>query len=228
MPSSLVTSLLWLGTEEHLVAKVLNVEPSATTYLLNCSPEPDGGECGLYVSLTLGPWASETPPPGAARTGDFDLSITDTYESWEFSLHCGMSGTVAQKCTTINVGGNDEDRNYEDRPTATFKSEEDLDAEGFAGFGYAAVTITEGFELLSATRSGSHETAATSTEDASVSAQSTAESAASATATSSETSGTQGSSGTSTPEATSVASSCKARVFTAMSMAGIAMAVVFS
>ncbi|RSL89602.1 hypothetical protein CEP51_001140 [Fusarium floridanum] len=223
MPSSLVTSLLWIDTDEHLLAKVLSAEPSATTYLLNCTPEPDGRDCGLYVTVTLGPWASETPPPSAARTGDFDLYITDPVNPWRFSLHCGMSGTVPQKCTTINIGGNDEGR-----PTATLESEEDLEEQGFAEFGYATVTITEGLELLATTHSSSREATAASTEGTSASAQSTAGSAASATAASKETSGTESSSGTSTPEATSVASSCKARVITAMSVAGVAMAVVFS
>ncbi|KAI8650415.1 hypothetical protein NCS57_01375200 [Fusarium keratoplasticum] len=227
MPSSLVTSLLWIEPTESLVVKVVGAEPSATTYLLGCTPEPDSRDntdCSLYyVALTLGPWASETPPPGAARTGDFDLYISDSIDPWKYSMHCEMSGTVAQKCTTINIGGNDDGH-----PTATFGSEEELEEEDLIGLGYATVTITEGLEFLAATHSGSHETATASTEDTSASAQSTAETAASATAASSETSGTESSSGTSTPEATSVASSCKARVFTAMSVAGVAMAVVFS
>ncbi|UPK99895.1 hypothetical protein LCI18_010830 [Fusarium solani-melongenae] len=226
MPSSLITSLLWIEPSESLVAKVLGAEPSATTYLLGCTPEPDrrnDGDCGLYVAWTLGPWASETPPPGAARTGDFGIYISDSIDPWKYSMHCKMSGTVPQICTTINIGGNDDGH-----PTATFGSEEEVEEEGLGGFGYATVTITEGLELLAVTHSGSHETAPASTEDTSASAQSTAESAASATAASSETSGTESSSGTSTPEATSVASSCKGRVFTAMSVAGVAMAVVFS
>ncbi|KAI8652047.1 hypothetical protein LRP88_11044 [Fusarium phalaenopsidis] len=221
MTSSLVTSILWVNPDGSLVAKVLGAEPSATTYLLGCTLEPDGRDCGRYAAVTLGPWASETPPLGVARTGDFDLYITDSIEPWKFSIHCEMSGTVPQKCTTINIGGNDDGH-----PTATFGSEEDVEEEGFGGFGYATVTITEGLELLAATRSGSHQAATASTEDMSASAQSTAESATSATAASSETSGTESSSG-STPETTSVASSCKARVITAMSVASVAMAVVF-
>ncbi|RSL52993.1 hypothetical protein CEP54_010634 [Fusarium duplospermum] len=223
MPSSLVTSLLWIDPDESLLAKVLSAEPSATTYLLNCTPEPDGRDCGLYATVTLGPWASETPPPSAAGTGDFDLYITDLVNPWKFSLHCAMSGTVPQKCTTVNIGGNDEGR-----PTATFESEEDLEEEGFAEFSYATVTITEGLELLAATHSGSHETTAASTEGASASDPSTTESAASTTTASRETGGTDSSTDASMPEATSVASSCRARVITAMSVASVAMAVVFS
>lgn len=217
MTSSLVTSILWIDPDISLVAKVLGAEPSATTYLLGCNLEPDDRGCDRYASVTLGPWASETPPPGVARTGDFDLYITDSIESWKFSMHCEMSGTVPQKCTTINIGGNDNGH-----PTATFGSEEDVEEEGFGGFGYATMTITEGLELLTATHSGPHETSTASTEDTSASAQSTAESAASATDASSVTSDA------SAPEATSVASSWKARVAAAMSAAGVAMAVVFS
>ncbi|KAJ4172314.1 hypothetical protein NW754_002506 [Fusarium falciforme] len=223
MPSSLVTSLLWADPDETLVAKVLGVKPSATTYLLGCTPEPDGRDCGLHAALTLGPWASETPPPGAARAGDFDLDITDSIYPWTFSMHCEMSGTVPQKCTTINFGGNNDGH-----PTATFGSEEDGEEEELGGFGYATVTITEGLELLAATYSSSHETTAASTEETSAGASSTAESAASATATSSETGGTESSSGTSTPEATSAAAFCETRVLTAMFVAGLAMAMVFS
>ncbi|KAI8711487.1 hypothetical protein NCS52_01412300 [Fusarium sp. LHS14.1] len=221
MPSSLVTSILWTDPDEPLLAKVIGAEPSATTYLLGCTPEPDGQECSMYhAAVTLGPWASETPPPGVARTGNFDFYISDSIDPWKFSMHCEMSGTVPQKCTTINIGGNDDGH-----PTATFGSEEKVEEEGLGGFGYATLTITGGVELLAATHSSSHETATASTED---SAQSTAESAASATLASSEITGTQSSSSTSTPEATSVASSCKARVISAMSVAGVAMAVVFS
>ncbi|KAM0431364.1 hypothetical protein ACHAPT_005340 [Fusarium lateritium] len=224
MPSSLVTSLLWPDPDEHLQAKVIGAEPSATTYALNCIPDPsDGGGCYLYVTITLGPWASETAPAGAGRTGDYDYYLTDTDDPWEYSLHCGMSGTVAQKCTRINNGGNDEDN-----PTATLGSEDELESEGYDVFGYAPVTITEGLELLAAAHSGSHESTAVSTTATSTLTQSNFESAPSATAASTQMSGTESSSSTSTPEATSAASSCIARVFTAMSLATVALAVVFS
>ncbi|EEU36071.1 uncharacterized protein NECHADRAFT_53109 [Fusarium vanettenii 77-13-4] len=197
MPSSLVTSILWTDPDEPLLAKVIGAEPSATTYLLGCTPEPDGRECSMYhAAVTLGPWASETPSPGVARTGNFDFYISDSIDPWKFSMHCEMTGTVPQKCTTINIGGNDDGH-----PTATFGSKE-MEEEGLGEFGYATLTITGGLELLAATHSGSHETATASTEDSAH--------------------------GTSTPEATSVASSCKARVITAISMAGVAMAVVIS
>ncbi|KAF4976016.1 hypothetical protein FZEAL_7272 [Fusarium zealandicum] len=210
MPSSLVTSLLLPGYgEQPLVAEVLGADATATTYLLNCPPGTDSNDCGTYNnSITLGPWASKTLPPGAAKTGEFDVYITmpGYEEPWEFSMHCEMSRTIPEKCTSINNGGNNDGS-----PTVTLYSSDGL--EDFE-FEYAPVTITSGLELLTASRSGSQKAGATTD------AQS-ADDDASAT-------GTETSSSVATPENTSGASSRLTRVFGAMSVAALAAALMMS
>ncbi|CAM1503624.1 Fc.00g012150.m01.CDS01 [Cosmosporella sp. VM-42] len=222
MPSAIVTSLLIPLTDpQPLVAEVLGADASATTYLLNCPSGTDSNDCGTYnESITLGPWASRTLPPGAAGTGLFDLSIDmkDTEEEWKFSIHCEMSRTVAQECTTINIGGNDDGS-----PTATFSSPEELEDQDLATFAYMPVTITAGQDLLTAF------TTAAATDSTSISGQSTASNTASTTGSSNEASGTETpTSSAASPEKTNGAASCIIRVLTAMSMAGIATAIVLS
>ncbi|CAG7566275.1 unnamed protein product [Fusarium equiseti] len=188
------------GTQS-LVAEVIGADATATTYVLNCPSGTDGNDCGTYNNtVTLGPWASQTLPPSAASTGELDLFITmpgePDVDDWRFSLHCDMSRSVAKKCTTINIGGNDDDH-----PTATFTASEDLDEFTLV---YAPVTITAGLDILNAKRTGVAEASATST----------------ATGTSYEEA--------SSPTATSGASSSFARVFGAVSIAGVAAALVMS
>ncbi|RFN52883.1 hypothetical protein FIE12Z_2896 [Fusarium flagelliforme] len=188
------------GTQS-LVAEVIGADATATTYVLNCPPGTDGSDCGTYNNtVTIGPWASKTLPPGAASTGDLDIFITmpseDEEYDWRFSLHCDMSRSVAKKCTTINIGGNDDDH-----PTATLTASEDLAELTLV---YAPVAITAGLDILNAKRTGVAEASATST----------------ATGTSYEEA--------STPTATSGASSSFARVFGAVSIAGVAAALVMS
>ncbi|KAH6892382.1 hypothetical protein B0T10DRAFT_483702 [Thelonectria olida] len=225
MPSSLVTSLLVpdIFDPQTLVAQVLKAEPTATAYLLNCPDGTDSNDCGTYnMSITLGPWASKTPPAGAPKTGAFDLFVgyDDPADPWTFSLHCDVSKTVGEECTTINVGGNNDGH-----PTATFTSPDDLEDQGLATFVYFPVTITAGLDLIaSASATATADNSAQSS--ASVDATS-ANSEASGTETAgAETSGTASSSSASTPEATSGATSRFNYLLAAMSVAGIATACV--
>ncbi|CAH0056793.1 unnamed protein product [Clonostachys solani] len=141
MSSSITTSLLVNGVgTQTLVAEVLGADATATTYLLNCPSGTDSNDCGMYnASVTVGPWASQTLPSGAKETGNFDFSMS--MDTFQFSLHCEMSKTVAQKCTTVNIGGNNDDT-----PTLTISASE-LEQYSFT---YVPVTITAGQELLSA------------------------------------------------------------------------------
>ena len=215
MPSPVVTSLLIPLTDpQPLVAEVIGADVSATTYVLNCPSGTDSNDCGTYnETITLGPWASKTLSPGAAETGVFDLFITDSVQPWKFSFHCEMSRTVAQECTTINLGGNDDGA-----PTATFSSPEELEDRDLATFSYLPVTITAGQELLIA----SDKASTTGT------AQSTAASATGTKGSSSEASGTETSSSAASPEKTSGAISSLVRVLAALSVAGIAATIVLA
>lgn len=203
MSSAITTRLFLLDSDpQPLVGEVIGVDATATTYVINCAPGTDSNDCGTYNNTyTLGPWASETLPPGAKETGNFDLFITvsDPSDPWEFSMHCEMSRTSAQECTTINNGGNDDGS-----PTATFSAVSDL---GYELFGYAAVTITAGQELLAAATSGSQpsKTDATGT-------------------------GPSGTSSNSAASATETNSSAKRSMslFTAVSALGVAMLMAFA
>ncbi|CEI62374.1 hypothetical protein FVEN_g12066 [Fusarium venenatum] len=147
------------GTQS-LVAEVLGADATATTYLLNCPPGTDGNDCGTYNNtLTVGPWASQTIPAGAASTGNLDIFITmpsEDEDDWRMSVHCKMSHTVAKGCTTINLGGNDDGS-----PTSTISDTDELEAYDLT---YAPVVITAGLDLLSAKHTGVPEASATTTE----------------------------------------------------------------
>lgn len=221
MPS-LVTSLLFpdgFFDPQTLVVQVLHAQPTATTYLLNCPDGTDSNDCGTYnVSVTLGPWASKTHSPGADITGAFDLFITDSWDPWKFSVHCEVSGTRGQECTTVNIGGNDDGH-----PTAVITSPEELDEDGFATFAYYPVTITSGLELLTSE--------VASLDASSVTGEVPTSEVESATATEwggAESSGagpetTAGSSSSaSTPEATSGAASGFVRLVAVLGVAGLA------
>lgn len=140
MSGPITTSLLLDGVgTQTLVAEVLGADATATTYLLNCPSGTDGNDCGMYNgSVTVGPWASQTLPSGAKETGNYDFSMS--MDTFQFSLHCEMSKTVAQKCTTVNIGGNNDDT-----PTLTI-SASDLEDYSFI---YVPVTITAGQDILS-------------------------------------------------------------------------------
>ncbi|RGP74623.1 hypothetical protein FSPOR_1200 [Fusarium sporotrichioides] len=147
------------GGDQSLVAKVLGADATATTYLLNCPPGTDGSDCGTYNnSITVGPWGSKTIPAGAASTGNLDIFITmpDEEHDWRMSVHCKMSHTVAQDCTTINLGGNDDGS-----PTATFSASDELQMFELT---YAPVVITAGLDLLNAKHTSVPEASATTTE----------------------------------------------------------------
>jgi hypothetical protein len=133
-----------------LVAEVLGAEATATTYRIGCPPGPED-ECNIYINtVTIGPYASETLPPGAAETGNFGLLFTrdDFVSLWSFQ--CAMSRTVAQDCTVITVG--DAASGTADAPssTTTVTDTEDLEAAGVATLKYSDVTITAGQEFLEA------------------------------------------------------------------------------
>lgn len=170
MTSSLVTSLLLPGYDaQNIVASVIGADATATTYLLNCPPGTDSNDCGTYnQSLTLGPWASQTPVSGQPTTGAFDMYITMDYdEPWEFSLHCEMTRTVAQECTSINIGGNNDGT-----PTATIGGEELTDFE----FAYSPITITAGLEKLEGNGAQATGGSASTTGDASTTGEEGSES----------------------------------------------------
>ncbi|KAF4342480.1 hypothetical protein FBEOM_3566 [Fusarium beomiforme] len=219
--SALVTSLPIFGDtgSATFVAEVIGADADHTTYVLNCpyvDPESEEfktmDDCGVYNNTyTLGPWMSKTLPPGAASTGDLDLFITmpgDSEDDWRFSVHCEMSRTVATKCTTINVGGNDDGH-----PTATITDAEELDDYGLATFSFGPVSITAGQELLNAKH-------ASATATATGSSDATKTKASESDSTGSETSGVA------TPTSTSGATSSFARMFGALSVAGVAAALV--
>lgn len=227
MSSAIVTSLLVPGDPQPLVAQVLGADSTATTYVLNCVPGTDGNDCGTYnETITLGPWASKTLPPGADETGNFDLyvNLPDEDEGWTFSIHCQMSRSIAQGCVTTNIGGNDDDQ-----PTATL-AQTMLDEYGFHTFSYMPVTITAGQNLLSAAQSGSAQASATNTASGSAKTSGSVKTDAKTTGTATGTAQSSGSAASSaaTPEKTNGASSCAARVLTAMSVAGIALSLVLS
>lgn len=224
--SAIITSLLVFGDPQPLVAEVIGAEATATTYVLNCVPGDDN-DCGTFnETVTLGPWASKTLPSGAKETGNYDIYVNIPYETdpWTFSIHCEMSRSVAQVCTTTNIGGNDDGR-----PTGTL-SGSDLEDVGLATFEYMPVTITAGQHYLSAADSVSGKTSATSA--ASSNARTTGASQTAAKTTGSESAAAQSSSSAvdsaASPEKTNGAISCAARVLTAMSVAGIAMGIVMA
>ncbi|KAI5459418.1 hypothetical protein BGZ63DRAFT_361906 [Mariannaea sp. PMI_226] len=205
MASAIPTSLLLpdIFDPQPLVPKVLGAGPAATTYLLNCPPGTDSNDCGTYnMSVTLGSWAVKTIPPGSAKTGEFDLRVSDAGEPFELSVHCEMSQSLAEACTTINIGGNNDDA-----ATATFSAESNLESNGLATFQYVPVTITAGQELLVASDSP--------TTDAKSS-------------TSQPTTSAQTSSSTSSPEKNSAAASKFSSALFSISVAGIVAIMVFS
>ncbi|KAF9776838.1 hypothetical protein IL306_004925 [Fusarium sp. DS 682] len=220
MSSALVTSLPIFADAgaPTLVAEVIGADADHTTYVLNCpyvDPESEEfqtmDDCGVYNNTyILGPWMSKTLPPGAASTGDLDLFVTmpSDEHDWRFSIHCEMSRTVAQKCTTINIGGNDDGH-----PTATITGSEELDDYGLATFSFGPVSITAGQELLNAKH-------ASATATATGSSDATKTKASESDASGSETSGVA------TPTNTSGATSSFTRMFGALSIAGVAAALV--
>ncbi|KAH6954343.1 hypothetical protein DER45DRAFT_311250 [Fusarium avenaceum] len=229
MPSSLTTSIYIMGDPGYpLIADVVGADVTATTYVLNCQPPPtvtsenddddeDDYYCGLYnMTVTVGPHASKTLPAGAASTGSFDMfmSMPDDEHDFKISLHCDMSRTVLKQCTTINIGGNDDGH-----PTATFTGTKD-NGEMFP-MAYVPITVTAGAELLEATHTGAAK-ATTAATDSQTAADATKTGDASSAESGTETSGAT------TPLSTSGASSSVARFLGAMSVAGIAAALVMS
>lgn len=210
--SSAITTTLPLIYNGDYVAEVIGAEATATTYVLNCSPDTEDGECGTFNNtVAVGPWGSKTLPPGAASTGylDYYMTMPDPEHPFELSMHCKMSRTIAQECTTINIGGNNDGT-----PTATF-SDLEKSQDDFAFMTYATVTITAGQEFLAATHS-----APTAADDASSTARSASD-AASVKESSAEATGTE-TQGASTPTPASGASLNIVRAFAAMAVAGVA------
>ena len=164
MPSTTVTTLLVPDFDSQtLVAEVLGADSTATTYLLNCPSDVESNLCGLYNNtITLGPWASKTLPPGAAETGIFDYEANVDFEEggendegWEFSVHCKMSRSVAQECTMTN--------NLAEPGSQTEIISDASLLSASAPFAYKEMTITAGAELLSASQTLSGEAKSTGT-----------------------------------------------------------------
>ncbi|KAH7354010.1 hypothetical protein B0T11DRAFT_331894 [Plectosphaerella cucumerina] len=134
-----------------LVAEVLGAEPTATTYRIGCPPGPED-ECNIETNtVTIGPYASETLPSGAAETGTFGLLMTRNDFAFLWSVQCAMSRTVAKDCTFISVGDAASATGDAPSSTTTVTDREDLEAAGVATLTYSDVTITAGQEFLEGT-----------------------------------------------------------------------------
>ncbi|KAF4333200.1 hypothetical protein FBEOM_12998 [Fusarium beomiforme] len=152
MSSFTTTSLLLPAYTGNFVANVVGVDPTATTFVLNCDFQKDKEDCGLTKdTVILGPWADKTPLPGAAITGLYRERMTIEEEDWTFSVQCDMSKTDAKTCTTINLGGNDNGS-----PTATFpRTAIDTSFYKYHGYGrftWVPVTIAAGQDHIVAAK----------------------------------------------------------------------------
>ena len=218
--SAIVTSLLYLdvngadatatATPHTFLGKVIGVQPTATTYLLGC-PSGDSFCDNQTISLTLGPWASQTLPSGAAETGvwDAEAAITAEDESWIYSYHCDMSRSIAQDCIVTKLNDTAETTS---EPPYTI-SGTDLD-DRMKTFAYITVTLTAGQELLAAATSS-----ASAISDKSESAQSTGTKASAST--------TSGADAASSPTKTSGSVKHISRAPLALFVAGIALGLLY-
>ncbi|KAM0344737.1 hypothetical protein ACHAPU_007109 [Fusarium lateritium] len=176
--STTVTSLLVIPSDSiKLHGKVIGVDATATTYVLQCPPH-DSVCDRLDTTITLGPWAEKTLAPGAATTGVMDIWVNDTIPleptvvgstnvenvPWTYSLHCQMSRSVAQECTMANGPIRDSKNHPKSMyPTQTFAGSELRDIYG-PTYAYSAITLTAGLEKLGG-KHASTASAATTTGD---------------------------------------------------------------
>ncbi|GAM87076.1 hypothetical protein ANO11243_050970 [Dothideomycetidae sp. 11243] len=169
------------GPQAQVLGSVVRVDAIATTLYLNCvethdyDDETDPSYCYLFnATMTLGPWAQITPPPGAS-TGVFDLDfdipesiigppITTTISSnseeetietqSSFKWHCQMTATtLAAECNATGFS-----------PQWTYT----LPITDAANLSYwnavpVPITVTAGAEKLASLTSGASTTAAKST-----------------------------------------------------------------
>ncbi|KAL4723052.1 hypothetical protein ACLX1H_010293 [Fusarium chlamydosporum] len=159
MSSVTTTSLLLPQYSGHFNAEIIGVNPTATTFILDCDydkyPTEDEEDCHITSqTIIVGPWADKTLSSGAPTTGAFHINHVEEPEDgdggYSFSARCEMSRTYASICTTINIGGN----GYFGE-TATFPRSTGTAYDGFyrmAGwgdFGWVPVTVTKGQKYLS-------------------------------------------------------------------------------
>ncbi|KAL4731091.1 hypothetical protein ACLX1H_000051 [Fusarium chlamydosporum] len=162
MSTSITKLLLVPNDGMTLMGKVLGADATATTYVLEC---PFGAEdCDRFTeTLTLGPWAEKTLAPGAAKTGDFDIWISDTLTDgtpWTVSQHCKMSRSVAQECTISQGPVKDsKDHKTKDYPPQTYTDKQELAEVYGPTYQYAEVTLTAGLEKLASTTATGSDTA---------------------------------------------------------------------
>ncbi|KLP08499.1 hypothetical protein CEK26_009377 [Fusarium fujikuroi] len=145
MSTSVKDLLLIPSDAMTLHGKILGVDATATTYLLNCPPDAESCERNGQT-ITLGPWAEKTLASSVDPTGTMDVVITEPQDGtkWFYSIHCEMSRSVAQDCTMINRPA--------DGPSTigpkTYRGESDLRELYGPTFEYGRVTLTEGLEKL--------------------------------------------------------------------------------
>ncbi|KAH6667052.1 hypothetical protein F5X68DRAFT_216971 [Plectosphaerella plurivora] len=136
-----------------VAAEVIGVEPTATTYIIACPPGTSEGTdedtCfRVPQTITVGPFASETLPAGAAETGIFeDHFSNELLGDFVLSVRCEMSRTIAQRCTWTGNG-----------TATTVTDTATLETAGFATLFHGDVTIIAGQSLL---ESGASSTAGT-------------------------------------------------------------------
>jgi hypothetical protein len=156
MTSHITTSLLLPAYTGNFIADVIGADATAITFVLDCDFMKDKKDCGLTKdTIIVGPWADNTPAPGAATTGLYKayIAIKDEDDDYTFSVQCDMSKTYAKTCTTINIGSNDNGS-----PTATFpRTASDTSLyiyHGYGSFTWVPVTVTADHQYLLTTAPG--------------------------------------------------------------------------
>ncbi|RGP76936.1 hypothetical protein FLONG3_5020 [Fusarium longipes] len=152
-----------------LAGKVIGADATATTYVLDCRP---GEDCGrLQETITVGPWAEKTLPPGAASTGVYDSWLNDTISDgtrFTASMHCEMVRSVAQECTMSSGPIKDsKDWKKKDFSPVTYTDEKLFREISGPTMIYGEVILTAGLELLAratATSSSVEATQSTTTQ----------------------------------------------------------------
>ncbi|KAF5005556.1 hypothetical protein FDECE_8008 [Fusarium decemcellulare] len=226
MPSTAVTSLLWpAGDNVSIKGEIFEVEATGTRYMLR-GCKPGDAACEHHTAFVeLGPWASETLPTGAAKTGVYD--VHGTVDGTVYSSVCDMSRSVIEKCTVSKQSGFGDSTTY---TTTRTKGETGADFT----LSYHPVTLTGGLEKLA-----SASTAIASTQASSINEASSAADASSGSATdkssnptgaetaSSDATSTQETLSSAVPtETASAGSPPLVRAFAALAVAGMAAALV--
>jgi len=152
MAASVFTyGLIGVDANQTIVASIIAANTAATTMVIDCPKGTDPNDCGLYgLSVTVGPWAMATPPPGAS-TGAFDVYGTFPLDTTgtntgvgTASVHCDIvSTTVVAACTSKGDGGGDASM-----VTVTSPDPSDFGPTPFA------ITVTAGLDKLTSLTTG--------------------------------------------------------------------------